>query len=164
MNVHSKMTLKEIARSGARVSHAKASLAIAAAALFTGVMSPAVFAAAHGSSADDVAIFATMSVKDENIAALNDLVGRLNDIVSAEPGTLIYEFSRAGNTVFLYERYDDLSAVMAHVENTGAMVQELFGLVEVTSVVTLTTLPEELRPTFEQMHAVMAEPMAAGAN
>lgn len=106
-------------------------------------------------SADDIAIYATMNVTQENFAAFEAALGPIVDVVQTEEGTLIYDYVRAGDTVYLYERYEDVAAFLAHLENTGALVGDLFAVAQITSVVSMTPIPDELKPVLEKFQAVM---------
>jgi len=112
-------------------------------------------------STDDIAIYATMNVTQENFAAFEAALGPIIDIVQGEEGTLIYDYLRAGDTVYLYERYEDVAAFMAHLENTGALVGELFAVAEITSVIAMTPIPDELKPVLEKFQATMTAPITS---
>ncbi len=115
-------------------------------------------------STDDIAIFATMDVTQENFEAFKAALGPIVDVVQGEEGTLIYDYLRAGDTVYLYERYEDTAAFMAHLENTGALMGELFAVAQITSVVSMTPIPDELKPVLEQFQAIMTVPVTSKSN
>jgi len=112
-------------------------------------------------SADDIAIYATMQVTQENFEAFKAALSPVLDVVQGEKGTLIYDYLRAGDTVYLYERYDNPAAFMAHLENTGALMGDLFAVAQITSVVAMTPIPDALKPVLEQFQATMAAPIAS---
>ncbi len=47
---------------------------------------------------------------------------------STEPGVLHYEFTISGDTVFCREAYRDAAALLAHVANVGAQVQQMLAI------------------------------------
>jgi len=112
-------------------------------------------------AADDIGIYATMTVTQENFEAFKAALSPVLEVVQGEQGTLIYDYMRAGDTVYLYERYDSPAAFMAHLENTGALMGDLFAVAQITSVVTMTPIPDELKPILAQFQATMTAPIAS---
>jgi quinol monooxygenase YgiN len=111
-------------------------------------------------TSDDIAVFATLQVEEANLSTFEDILGRIGGVVANEPGTLVYDYARAGATVYTYQRYADAAAYLAHLENNAPLHEELFAVAPVTSLVALTDVPDPVRPMYEQMGAVFATPIS----
>jgi quinol monooxygenase YgiN len=131
------------------------------AALIFGLPATAIAGDGMESSADDISMFATMVVSEENLEEFQAVLSRVVDVVQTEDGTLIYEYARAGTSVYVYERYDNADAFLRHIENIGPLMPELFAFAQVESVVTMTAIPDSLRPILEQFNATMTMPIAS---
>jgi len=106
---------------------------------------------------DDIAIFATMNVTQENYAAFKAALAPIIDIVRDEEGTLLYDWFRQGDTIYLYERYDNEAAFFAHLENNGPFFGDLFAVAEITSVTTMSPLPDGVNAFLAEFNPTMPE-------
>ena len=58
----------------------------------------------------------------------------LSEKTASEKKNLFYEFSMNGDDVFCREAYTDADGVLAHLDNVGALLAEMFTLADVTRV------------------------------
>jgi quinol monooxygenase YgiN len=58
------------------------------------------------------------------MAAFKALVPQFVDRTRQEPGCVHYAFSFDGDSVHCREGYDDAAAVLAHLDNVGALLQQ----------------------------------------
>ena len=73
-------------------------------------------------------------VPEENLAAFRELCERFVAASRKEPGCLYYGFSFNGNEAYCREGYADAEALLAHVENIGALLAEAMEISEVLSL------------------------------
>jgi len=67
-----------------------------------------------------------------NLAAFKALGPRFVERTRSEPGCVHYVFSYNGNVAHCREGYDNAEAVLAHLENVGAILQEALKLASIT--------------------------------
>ena len=70
-------------------------------------------------------------VPRENLAAFKALGPQFVAKTRAEPGCVHYAFSFNGNTAHCREGYDDAAAVLAHLENVGALLGEALKIAKI---------------------------------
>ena len=58
---------------------------------------------------------------DSALALLPQFVAK----TASEPAMLYYEFTRNGDEIFCREAYTDAAGTLAHLENVGALLQEM---------------------------------------
>ena len=63
-------------------------------------------------------------VNDGQLAAFKALCQRFEAKTRSEPGCVYYAFSFDGSNVHCREGYDSAAALLAHLDNVGALVQE----------------------------------------
>ena len=63
-------------------------------------------------------------VNEGQLAAFKALCERFVAKTRSEPGCVHYAFSFDGDTVHCREGYDNAAALLAHLDNVGALVQE----------------------------------------
>lgn len=76
-----------------------------------------------------------------------------------EPGTLFYEWSVAedGETLYLYERFTDSDAAMAHLANFGKHFGKRFmGALRIKSIVIFGPADDRVRSAYAQMNPTYA--------
>ncbi len=71
-------------------------------------------------------------VADGKIGEFRALCDRFVAQTKTEPGCVHYAFSFDGNAVHCREGYDDAAAVLAHLDNVGALLQEALKIAEIT--------------------------------
>ena len=94
-------------------------LLIAAAAVAAAFPAGMTFAGAH----DDQTLHWTLvaTVQPGQADAVVPLVTKMAETNRAnEPGTLVYEYMQADETIHIYERYSDSAAALEHLGNFGA--------------------------------------------
>ncbi len=69
-------------------------------------------------------------VHDGQLAAFHTLCERFVEKTSAESGCLYYGFAFDGDEVHCREGYADADALLAHVENVGALIAEALEISE----------------------------------
>lgn len=63
-------------------------------------------------------------VNDGQLDAFKALGPKFVERTRSEPGCIHYGFSFSGNVAHCREGYDDAAAVLAHLDNVGALLQE----------------------------------------
>ena len=76
-----------------------------------------------------VTIVPYFKVRAGKIQELKALCERLVEKTKTEPSCLYYGFSFNGDIVFCSEGYEDAHAVLAHLQNVGALLGELPNLI-----------------------------------
>lgn len=71
-------------------------------------------------------------VADGQLAAFQALGPRFVERTRTEPGCVHYAFSYSGQQAHCREGYDDAAAVLAHLENVGALLQEALKIAKIT--------------------------------
>ena len=71
-------------------------------------------------------------VADGKLEAFKALGEQFVAKTRAEPGCVHYAFSSAGQAVHCREGYDDAAALLAHLGNVGALLQEALKIAEIT--------------------------------
>ncbi len=71
-------------------------------------------------------------VADGQLDAFKALVEQFVAKTRSEPGCVHYAFSFSGQTAHCREGYDDAAAVLAHLENVGALLQQALKIAEIT--------------------------------
>jgi quinol monooxygenase YgiN len=66
------------------------------------------------------------------LAEFKSYCDRFIELTQKEPGALFYGFSFDGDQAHCREGYKDAAALLAHVENVGALLQELFKISDLT--------------------------------
>jgi quinol monooxygenase YgiN len=66
------------------------------------------------------------------LAAFKALDAQFVAKTRTEPGCVHYAFSYAGDEAHCREGYDDSAALLAHLENVGALLQQLLKIAEIT--------------------------------
>jgi quinol monooxygenase YgiN len=77
-----------------------------------------------------VTIHPYFKVRPGNLPAAKALLGDFIARTRTEPGVLQYEFTICDDTIFCREAYRDAEALLAHIGNVGAQVQQMLGLAE----------------------------------
>ncbi len=91
-------------------------------------------------------------VGDGKLGAFKALCDQFVAKTRSEPGCVHYAFSFAGDEVHCREGYDDAAAVLAHLGNVGALLQEALKIAEITRL--------EVHAPASQI-AKLREPMAS---
>lgn len=122
-------------------------------------------ALADGHAADDVHWTIAMTVKEGMDDAVLPLLTRMSEATEAdEPGALIYEYMRAGDTVHIYERYADNAAALTHMGNFGEkFAEDFFGTFAVDSIAIYGPAGDDLKAVFEGTGAVYLDKIAGFA-
>ena len=63
-------------------------------------------------------------VQDGQLTAFKDLAARFTEIARTEPGCMHYTYAFNGNTAYCREGYDSAEAILAHIQNVGALFDE----------------------------------------
>ncbi len=71
-------------------------------------------------------------VADGQLDAFKALVEQFVAKTRSEPGCAHYAFSFSGQAAHCREGYDDAAAVLAHLENVGALLQQALKIAEIT--------------------------------
>jgi len=71
-------------------------------------------------------------VADGQLAAFKALGEQFIAKTRTEPGCVHYAFSFSGQEVHCREGYDDAAALLAHLENVGALLQQALKIAEIT--------------------------------
>ena len=66
------------------------------------------------------------------MAACRALLPRFVEQSKSEPGILYYEFTTDGESIFCREGYRDADAALAHINNVGALLEEMLKHSELT--------------------------------
>lgn len=72
------------------------------------------------------------TVHDGQLPAFRDLCERFIEKTGTESGCLYYGFAINGDVVHCREAYDDAAALLAHVDNVGALIGEALEISEMT--------------------------------
>jgi len=70
---------------------------------------------------NEIAWQVELAVKPGELENYRALIGKMVEFTETEPGTLIYEYfiSQDGQTIYVYERYADAAAAVAHLLAAG---------------------------------------------
>ena len=71
-------------------------------------------------------------IADDQLAAFKAIGERFVAKTRTETGCLHYAFSFAGQEAHCREGYDDAAGMLAHLENVGALLQEVLKISEIT--------------------------------
>ena len=71
-------------------------------------------------------------VNEGQLGAFKALTERFVAKTRSEPGCVHYDFSFAGDAVHCREGYDSAAALLAHLDNVGAILQEALKLAAIT--------------------------------
>jgi quinol monooxygenase YgiN len=71
-------------------------------------------------------------IADGQLAAFQALGPRFVERTRTESGCVHYAFSYSGQQAHCREGYDDAAAVLAHLENVGALLQEALKIAKIT--------------------------------
>jgi quinol monooxygenase YgiN len=71
-------------------------------------------------------------VNDGKLGEFRALCDRFVAQTRTEPGCVHYAFSFDGDAVHCREGYDDAAAVLAHLDNVGALLQESLKIAQIT--------------------------------
>ena len=71
-------------------------------------------------------------VNEGQLGAFKALTERFVDKTRSEPGCVHYAFSFDGDAVHCREGYDSAAALLAHLDNVGAILQEALKLAAIT--------------------------------
>ncbi len=71
-------------------------------------------------------------VQDGKLGEFRALCDRFVEKTKTEPGCVHYAFSFDGHAVHCREGYDDAAAVLAHLDNVGALLQEALKIAQIT--------------------------------
>jgi quinol monooxygenase YgiN len=99
----------------------------------------------------------TLSLQPEDFEEFKELVARIVRESAKEPGTLAYQYSvnEDKTTVHIFERYQNSSAFVSHVENTFAQFAEQFlALVSVVSLTVYGAPDASARKALDSFNAV----------
>ena len=73
-------------------------------------------------------------VNEGQLAAFKALGERFVAKTRSEPGCVHYAFSFDGDTVHCREGYDNAAALLAHLDNVGALLTEAFKIAAITKL------------------------------
>ena len=73
-------------------------------------------------------------IQDGQLAAFKALGPQFVARTRTEPGCVHYAFSFNGDVAHCREGYDDASAVLAHLDNVGALLQETLKIAQLTQL------------------------------
>jgi len=71
-------------------------------------------------------------IHEGQLEAFKKLCERFVEKTSSEPGCLFYAFSFDGDQAHCREGYADAAALLSHVENVGALIQEALAIADLT--------------------------------
>ena len=71
-------------------------------------------------------------VADGQLEAFKALGPRFVERTRSEPGCIHYAFSYNGNVAHCREGYDNAEALLAHLDNVGALLQEALKIAQIT--------------------------------
>ncbi|MFY0662073.1 MAG: hypothetical protein JXR15_16385 [Shimia sp.] len=111
----------------------------------------------------DVAFIAILTVQQNNQEAFDALAKRMVSAASENDGVLIYEFARAGDRVYGYERYVDTAAHGRHEAIIAPFLEELTSLASFETIVTLSELTADHQAAFEAIGSEIGQPIASFA-
>ncbi len=111
----------------------------------------------------DVAFIAILTVQQDKQKEFDALAKRMVAAASENDGLLIYEFARAGDRVYGYERYVDAAAHKRHEAIIAPFLGDLTSLASFEAIVTLSELTEDHQAAFETIGAEIGQPIASVA-
>lgn len=111
----------------------------------------------------DVAFIAILTVQQEHQKEFDVLAQRMVEAASENDGLLIYEFARAGDRVFGYERYVDAVAHRRHEAIIAPFLEDLTSLASFETIVTLSELTADHQAAFEAIGVEIGQPIASVA-
>ena len=111
----------------------------------------------------DVAFIAILTVQQENQKEFDALAKRMVAAASENDGLLIYEFARAGDRVYGYERYVDAAAHKRHEAIIAPFLEDLTSLASFETIVTLSEMTADHQSAFEAIGAEIGQPIASVA-
>ncbi len=111
----------------------------------------------------DVAFIAILTVQQENQKEFDALAKRMVAAASKNDGLLIYEFARAGDRVYGYERYVDAAAHKRHEAIIAPFLEDLTSLASFETIVTLSELTADHQAAFESIGAEIGQPISSVA-
>lgn len=88
--------------------------------------------------------------KMEQVVALTQ---EMADLAGAASGTLVWELSIQGDTVYGYERFDNEAAVFAHIQVITPLFPRITALWTTDTIVPTTPVPENVRALLDQFGA-----------
>lgn len=88
--------------------------------------------------------------KMEQVVALTQ---EMADLAGAASGTLVWELSIQGDTVYGYERFDNEAAVFAHIQAITPLFPRITALWTTDTIVPTTPVPENVRALLDQFGA-----------
>ena len=111
----------------------------------------------------DVAFIAILTVQQENQKEFDALAKQMVAAASENDGLLIYEFARAGDRVYGYERYVDAAAHKRHEAIIAPFLEDLTSLASFETIVTLSELTADHQAAFESIGAEIGQPISSVA-
>jgi len=90
-------------------------------------------------------------IHDGQVAAFREGCNAFVEKTRSEPGCMFYGFSFDGNDAHCREGYEDANALLAHLENVGALLEEALKIADLTRL--------EVHAPGEQL-ALLREPLA----
>jgi len=78
-----------------------------------------------------VALYPYFKIHSGKMEAFKDLVKRFVEKSQTEPGCLYYAFTFDGDVAHCREGYENAEALLKHVENVGALIQESLTIADV---------------------------------
>ena len=119
----------------------------------------------HSVAADPADDFGWVLIAEVNegaeIAAVDAMVSEIMDAARGNPGTLTFNFSRVGNTIYGYELFDNQAAFFEHFSRVEPLVPRLMELWTPTSIIPTHDLPDQISEIMQQLGAVQPDMTAA---
>ena len=102
-----------------------------------------------------VSLHPYFKIHSGQMEAFQDLVKRFVEKTKPEPGCLYYSFTFDGDIAFCREGYVDGDALLKHIENVGALIQEALTIADVLRMEAHGPAAEvdKLREPLAPMHA-----------
>ena len=113
--------------------------------------------------ADQISWYVHLAVKPGQLERFRSLTDEMVESARAETGALMYErfISEDGTDVYVYERYSDSQAAVAHLQSfRGSYGARFSALVDRKQFTVFGTLSHELRTMLHAFGATYARPLA----
>ncbi|MEM6768255.1 MAG: antibiotic biosynthesis monooxygenase [Bacteroidota bacterium] len=105
------------------------------------------------------------SIKEGQKETLLSLMNEMVSEVQQEPGTITYEWTLGtdGDSLHVYERYQDVAATFAHLGTWGKFAERFMASVDITNFVVFSDLPPELKEAVSGLNPVYMSPIGGFA-
>ena len=95
------------------------------------------------------------TIKEGHLDGLKSHITTMVDLTSTEPGALAYDFwfNEEETRLFIYERYADSDAAVAHLQNVGPHLGPFLEAVDIAPIVILGEMSDAAQEAFASFNA-----------